>query len=400
MIRFQEADKARFINAHPALTEEQKIKIIDHLRKHPEKEKLIDWNNYKHLTYEDFVDILDMSDPLSDWADKHYELINQKGDVYFIVPKTFEFQEWAESKNFQNVEASWCIGHQEYYWKEHTGVNESVFLLISGKKNKIAIQYYLREPYIKIWNRFDNLYTFSKKDFENSLKIKKLLLPLRNPKDEIAKMEVNTKVRENDLSLLSTLDFNTYNSFADKAYEILPVIKENNYLLIPTSFSKYISDLLMFNEDWISGESGLGARLQVEYEQPNAIEILYSIMENKPETKFLNNFIKKLKNFDFEKELDYDNYIDTNGENSSQEAVTLYLTIKKNIDNKIEVSANIEVFIAGKFLSPEDYQELTVKLPIAEESKLFNKESPELYYKFNNFIKKLTADAKETFSFH
>ena len=58
-------NKDRFIDSNPNLTYPQKEEVKAYFQSHSNQESLVDWNNYRKLTYDDFLLVLKRSTEFS-----------------------------------------------------------------------------------------------------------------------------------------------------------------------------------------------------------------------------------------------------------------------------------------------------------------------------------------------
>lgn len=139
-----EEKKEDLIKKVPSLTAWERDEIINYFNSHPAQEKSIDWNNYLHLTYEDFKKVMDT---VTKTAKKRavkisgiaglvegtdYGIAYKSGSIVGYIPFTWEASKFIASSSVgaTKTEGKWCTAYQKDmgYWNTHCGDHEEFLI--------------------------------------------------------------------------------------------------------------------------------------------------------------------------------------------------------------------------------------------------------------------------------
>jgi len=161
--------KDRFINKNRNLTDDQKKEIIKFFKTTRQAERLIDWNNYRKLTYDDFLNIMVKfrSGRKTKLRHKNISGLKEGVDYINIVMKTKKFLAYA----IMNYEASkiiasdrvgpcrgtWCTAHSDSpgHWNEYAIDNNDVFVYVMNTEEKWAVQIDEDNRTYEVWDYHD-----------------------------------------------------------------------------------------------------------------------------------------------------------------------------------------------------------------------------------------------------
>lgn len=152
--------KDRFIDSNSNLTQDQKNEIKNFFNKHPNYENKIDWNKYRHLTYDDFKSVLELENKSVSAVKKGAGISGLKEGEDYIeldsgVFNGFKYHAYqpltyyasrliASDKVEPKVSAKWCTAWQKSreYWDKHSMDSGEVFIYLCGEgipTKKVAI---------------------------------------------------------------------------------------------------------------------------------------------------------------------------------------------------------------------------------------------------------------------
>lgn len=154
-----EASKARFINAIPDLTDEEKQTYIDFFDSHPQAASSINWQKKDELTKDTLDAVMDKvktksnkeydarekfrlgttRDGAIDMFNKYkgdLEIIYENEKFLFVKVLTYEGAKFCDSFDCGGEGAKWCIGWEttDQHWKSYTGAGIT-FIMAYNKKH-------------------------------------------------------------------------------------------------------------------------------------------------------------------------------------------------------------------------------------------------------------------------
>jgi hypothetical protein len=133
-LKIQE-NKDHFIDKNDNLDSEQKDKVKEFIKSHPESEKKLDWNKSGSLTWKDFEQIFDDANNTKSAIKKatkenkrllfenkkNCKIIGENDKFIFVLPLSYKACVWMDSFDCGGAGAKWCIGYEKTtkYYKEY-----------------------------------------------------------------------------------------------------------------------------------------------------------------------------------------------------------------------------------------------------------------------------------------
>ena len=145
------------------LTDEQKTRLIDLFKKHPNLESKIDWNN-RNLTWNDFSEIVGLEGKSKSQAKKKglsglkegddYRLLEQNERYTVYYPMThLASKTLADKVGPKGIVGHWCISENEDRWWNKYTSNGTDFFFIFTRETKYAVA---RTTHQKNWIGTEN----------------------------------------------------------------------------------------------------------------------------------------------------------------------------------------------------------------------------------------------------
>ena len=122
-LKIQE-NKDHFIDKNDNLDSEQKDKVKEFIKSHPESEKKLDWNKSGSLTWKDFEQIFDDANNTKSAIKKatkenkrllfekrnDCKVVGENDKFIFVLPLSYKACVWMDSFDCGGAGAKWCIG--------------------------------------------------------------------------------------------------------------------------------------------------------------------------------------------------------------------------------------------------------------------------------------------------
>jgi hypothetical protein len=156
------------------LTPEQKQEVIQHFKQYPHKEKMINWNDLKNLTYKDFEKVISLVSKRKEEKDfkqlglesltkgKDYVVLYNSPSIQAIMPLNYKSSKFIASKYLGGCTGQWCTAYQKtkQYWFSYTkrGIKFAYFIDMKKEKTfkKIAMAYNDEQGYASYFDAADN----------------------------------------------------------------------------------------------------------------------------------------------------------------------------------------------------------------------------------------------------
>ncbi len=206
---FLAEDKSHLINK-ANLTPEQKQEVIQHFKQYPHKEKMINWNDLKNLTYKDFEKVISLVSKRKEEKDfkqlglesltkgKDYVVLYNSPSIQAIMPLNYKSSKFIASKYLGGCTGQWCTAYQKtnQHWSDYTkaGIKFAYFIDMKEEKTfgKIAMAYNEEYGDAEYYNSKDELISesnvyilISKKIIERAKKIMSLVKNVDAGKNEL-----------------------------------------------------------------------------------------------------------------------------------------------------------------------------------------------------------------------
>ena len=136
VLKFFEA-KDNLIKKIPSLSDEQKQEVIDFFRKYNQKEREINWSNWRNLTFSDFEKVMKLPSKrglrqkvktegitgLRKNIDYYTVFENKDKGILAVMPLNYEASKLLASDKIAGVEGAWCTAYQKtsYYFHKYMG---------------------------------------------------------------------------------------------------------------------------------------------------------------------------------------------------------------------------------------------------------------------------------------
>ncbi|MFW6225421.1 MAG: hypothetical protein ACOC3V_00515 [bacterium] len=323
--------KDHIIKKIPSLTDEQKKELIDFFNRHPNYENKINWNNWQNLTYDDFLEVLNIESKTQKRKSVKSKGIRglKEGEDYLeipvdnpyinaYVPLNYEASKFIASKYIGGCEGDWCTAWQKTneYWIKYTLINDIILIYVvisedfSDIINKIAIAFDYNTDRVEIFDEFDKPMTeeeveeIIKMDLNDLLDYRIINDARRILKDQkLPIQEIADKIRNNKKLSKSEID-DLRNAFEGPfSVKVISIDSDGNVILDTDSIMDR-DDFLIFEKYVIDGEP-VDIYYNVSYDE--AFENFYYSSDKKLIDK-INKHIQKtfnLPDFDID---DYSNY--------------------------------------------------------------------------------------------
>lgn len=297
------------------LNDEQKKEVINHFNKFPHKEKMIDWNKLKTLTYNDFKKIINSESKallknkvknegikgLKEGRD--YKTVYEEGSILAVVPKNYKASVLIASRDVGGVEGKWCTAYQktDQYWISYNSKGNLIYVIDFENNNKMAMYKKLHET--SYWDSSDTV--VSKKDFleftfgsEDEDKFNKMVSKIPKVFNNYSK-RLHPDVIKKIASQFRGKDSNKVNPKAIIVLNILTDILKNddsNYLSVLSLFSRDSRPI-----DWNDKNMALLVK-KINILVAMAKKIPYNLLSDVDNYKDLENTYKKFRESEENKE--------------------------------------------------------------------------------------------------
>jgi len=161
-------DKTRFIKNNPNLTAAQKDELIHFFKKNRQAEKEIDWNKYKTLTYDDFLDVMMKSKSgrkiklkcnkikVNGYknGEDYVRVVMPAKDYCAFIPLKYEVAQYMNTRKFGPCSGDWCIGSTQtvIHWNDEVIEQQQVPIYVFNNESKWVVMIHENNKTYDVWS--------------------------------------------------------------------------------------------------------------------------------------------------------------------------------------------------------------------------------------------------------